>query len=217
MLLLHGIPGGPPDPADPGYAGFADEMTLRGYAAAHFDFRGVRGQPGDFSFTGWQSDLEAALDALETTGLPKIVVGSSAGGAVAVTTAAHRSDVVAVATLAAPATFGMLGDDVDGLLLRFRNLGIIHDPGFPADPAAWRREFADGEPERHVADIAPRPVLVVHGDVDEVVPYPHAERLFAAARPPKELVRIPGGRHQLRRDRRAVDALVDWADHLPLD
>lgn len=39
------------------------------------------------------------------------------------------------------------------------------------------------------------PVLVVHGDADEVIPFAHGERIFALAREPKQFVRIPGGRH----------------------
>lgn len=218
MVLLHGIPGGgPPDPSDPGYPGFARTVASRGYAALHFDFRGTRGADGDFSFRGWQHDLNAALDALASgpvASLPTIVVGSSAGGSVAIAAVARRDDVAAVATLAAPAGFEALAGNVDGALLRFRNSGIIHDPAFPADPAAWWREFEDDAPELLIRDLAPRPVLIVHGDADPVVPYPHAERLFAACGSPKELVRIPGGGHQLRRDPRAVDALLDWADNL---
>lgn len=39
------------------------------------------------------------------------------------------------------------------------------------------------------------PVLIVHGDADEVIPFAHGERMFALAREPKRFVRIPGGRH----------------------
>jgi hypothetical protein len=39
------------------------------------------------------------------------------------------------------------------------------------------------------------PLLIVHGDADEVIPIAHAERMFALAREPKALVRVPGGGH----------------------
>jgi dipeptidyl aminopeptidase/acylaminoacyl peptidase len=220
-VLCHGIPGGrPPDPEDPGYAGLAATLAGRGFGAFWFDFRGVRGAPGEFSIGGWQRDLAAALDALEADaevgGIPRVVVGSSAGGAVAVAVAARRDDVRAVATLAAPAsfTFGGLVDDPERLLATFRNVGIVHDPAFPPDRDAWWREFLDAAPEAHAPRLAPRPFLVVHGDADDVVGVEHAERLFLAAAEPKELVRIPGGGHQLRRDPRAVEALLDWLAHL---
>lgn len=221
-VLCHGIPGpGPRDPSDAGYAGFARTLAARGFATLWFDFRGVRGQPGEFSIAGWCTDLEAALDALDTDaeigGIPRAVVGSSAGGAVAIAVAARREDVAAVATLAAPAsfTFGGLVSDPAKLLQTFRNTGIVHDPAFPPDVDGWWSEFAAAAPENLIGKLAPRPVLLVHGDSDEVIPYPHAERLFLAAGEPKELVRIPHGAHQLRRDPRAVEALVDWLAHLP--
>lgn len=221
-VLCHGIPGGGPrDPSDAGYAGFARTLADRGFATFWFDFRGVRGQPGEFSIGGWCTDLEVALDALhadaEIGGIPRVIVGSSAGGAVGIAVAARREDVSAIATLAAPASFsfgGLISDPVK-LLQTFRNTGIVHDPAYPPDVDAWWREFVAAAPEDLVGRIAPRPVLLVHGDSDEVIPYPHAERLFLAAGEPKELVRIPNGGHQLRRDPRAVDALVDWLEHLP--
>ena len=221
-VLCHGIPGGGPrDPADPGYGGLARTLAGLGFAAFWFDFRGVRGAPGEFSIAGWCADLEAALDALdadaEIGAIPRIVIGSSAGGAVALAVAARREDVLAVATYAAPAsfTFGGLVSDPRKLVQQFRNTGIIHDPAFPPDLAAWWAEFAAAAPEEVIGKIAPRPVLLVHGDSDDVIPYPHAERLFLAAGEPKELVRIPAGGHQLRRDPRAVEALSDWLSNLP--
>lgn len=221
-VLCHGIPGNAPrDPDDLGYAGFARTLAGRGLATFWFDFRGVRSSPGEFSIAGWCADLEAALDALdadaEIGGIPRVVVGSSAGGAVAISVAARREDVIAVATLAAPAsfTFGGLISDPRKLVQTFRNTGIIHDPAFPPDLDAWWREFSEAAPEEVIGKLAPRPVLVAHGDSDEVIPYPHAERLFLAAGEPKELVRIPRGGHQLRRDLRAVEALCDWLGSLP--
>jgi uncharacterized protein len=222
VVLCHGIPGSARrDPSDDGYEGFARVLADRGYGALWFDFRGTRGSPGEFSVAGWMRDLEAALDALdadaEIGGIPRAVVGSSAGGAVSIAVTAQREDVSAVATFAAPAsfTFGGLVSDPRRLLQIFRNTGIVHDPAFPPDLDEWWGEFTAYAPEEMIGKIAPRPVLLVHGDSDDVVGYPHAERLFVAAGEPKELVRIPGGGHQLRRDPRAVDALIDWLAHLP--
>jgi len=213
VYLLHGIPSGnPPDPSDAGYPGFARTMAARGFAAAHFDFRGARGAPGDFSLSGWHADLEAALDAAPLPDLPRIIVGSSAGGSVGIVVAARRPDVAAIATLAAPAEWKRLGNDLPAAIGRFRNSGIIHDPAFPADVDAWWDEFEQGSPHLHVARIAPRPLLVMHGDNDDVVPYTHAEQLFAEAGDRKEILRVRGAGHQLRRDPRALDALFDWLD-----
>jgi fermentation-respiration switch protein FrsA (DUF1100 family) len=39
------------------------------------------------------------------------------------------------------------------------------------------------------------PLLLLHGDADEVVPFRHGKAIFAAAAEPKTFVRIPGGRH----------------------
>lgn len=216
-VLCHGIPSGrAPEPDDAGYPGLARTIAAAGFAAMWFDFRGCRGAPGDFSIAGWCADLGAALDGLSALelGVPVAVVGSSAGGAVAVAVAAARSDVAAVATLAAPASFsfGDLVGDARAFLQDLRNRGIVRDPAFPRDLDEWAAELADAAADRHAAAIAPRAMLVVHGDADDVVPYPHAERLFEAAGEPKELVRIPRGGHQLRRDPRAVAAVLDWLE-----
>jgi fermentation-respiration switch protein FrsA (DUF1100 family) len=220
IVLCHGIPaGGPPDPNDRGYAGFARTLALRGFATLWFNFRGCRGAPGEFSIGGWCTDIEGALDAIstvdETANVPRALVGSSAGGMAAITVASRRSDVEFVAGLAAPAsmTFAALDGDAHSIIQRLRNIGIIHDPAYPPDVDAWAAELRSNAAEETIGAISPRPLLLIHGDADDVVPYHHAERLFERAGAPKELVRIPLGRHQLRRDPRAIDALTDWLDH----
>ena len=62
----------------------------------------------------------------------------------------------------------------------------------------------------HIGQIAPRPVLLLHGDADEVVPVSHAHELFRASRQPKQLAVLPGGVHRLRVDERAMSHAADW-------
>lgn len=54
--------------------------------------------------------------------------------------------------------------------------------------------FDQFENERKLAAVA-CPVLVVHGEVDEVIPFSHGEALFAAAREPKRSLWLAGAAH----------------------
>jgi len=58
--------------------------------------------------------------------------------------------------------------------------------------------------------VSPRSLLLVHGDADEVVPLEHAYRLYQKAREPKELLVIPGAKHRLRLEEKAMAAVLDW-------
>jgi abhydrolase domain-containing protein 17 len=50
------------------------------------------------------------------------------------------------------------------------------------------------ENERKLARIS-APVLVMHGEQDEIIPFSHGEQLFAAAKEPKRFYRVPGAAH----------------------
>ncbi|MBI4581131.1 MAG: alpha/beta hydrolase, partial [Planctomycetes bacterium] len=51
------------------------------------------------------------------------------------------------------------------------------------------------DPIDHVGRIAPRPLLIIHGTADEIVPVEMARRLHAAAGDPKELWLVDGADH----------------------
>ena len=62
-----------------------------------------------------------------------------------------------------------------------------------------------------MSDVAPRPVLVVHGTDDESVPAFDA-RVVADAHGSAELRMLSGAGHALRHDPRAVAVLLGWLD-----
>jgi len=56
------------------------------------------------------------------------------------------------------------------------------------------------------------PLLVSHGEADEVVPYKHGQALYAAAPGPKKLITVAGGKHndpQPEEYRLALDEFLD--------
>src|SRR5690606_31944598 len=61
-----------------------------------------------------------------------------------------------------------------------------------------------------VARVSPIPLLLVHGEEDDIVPIAHAERLYEAAPEPKELWRVPGGHIQAFRTEPMRHRLVTW-------
>ena len=213
-VLLHGIPSvSPPDPDDTGYPGFGRELAERGWAAAWVDMRGARTSKGYFSIAGWVRDARSALDAARTLdgvgGAPVVLVGSSAGGAVAAQAARDGAPVDGLALLAAPASWvSFAGDAQDAVDRITRDAGMPLDPEVLDDPTTWAEEFTAISSEKAVIGLT-MPILVVHGTADDVVPYHHAERIAERASN-AELAVIEGAGHQLRRDERAREILFDW-------
>ena len=216
LVFCHGLPSGaPPVPGDPGYAGLIERFADAGYPGLFFNFRGTGESEGDFSLVGWTRDLAALLDVLESDREPShekvVIVASSAGALVSLRVASGDTRIAGIASLAAPADFGFVESVSPGMLVEhFRNVGVIRDPEFPADPADWHREFASVVAEKRIVAIAPRPVLLLHGGKDETVPVEHAGRLHAAAGAGCELHVLPDAGHRLRREPEALARIDKW-------
>ncbi len=62
-----------------------------------------------------------------------------------------------------------------------------------------------------VAEIAPRPILLLHGSADEILPDACSRDIYARANEPKEVKLYPGCRHGLDECRDQVDQdLLSW-------
>jgi len=221
ICLCHGIPAVTYNSQEKGgYPELAARFCRAGFAALVFNFRGCGPSQGNIDMPGWTRDLNAAIDFLYM--LPEVdrnkiyLLGSSGGAAVSVYAAAHDKRVSAVATLACPAEFDFMagGYTAGSLITRFREIGIIRDPDFPSPVDKWLDGFKAVSPLKYIGKIAPRPLLLVHGEDDDVVPVEHVERLYAEAGQPREKVVLPGAGHRLRQDERAIGAVMSWMQKL---
>jgi uncharacterized protein len=217
ILLLHGIPSvAPPDPADEGYPGVARQLAAGGFSAAWLNMRAAKGQPGFFSIRGWVRDATAAVSALKDGDfrrLPLIMAGSSAGGAVAAEVARSEPVIDGLILLAAPAEWVTFAAHPRAGLERItQDAGMAVAPEVHEDPSAWGQEFREVATEESIVGVR-SPVLIVHGDQDEVVPPEHAAALYDLA-PQAEIHMISGAGHQLRRDPRALQVMLDWLNRL---
>jgi len=214
VAICHGIPARIPDPAERGYPLLAERICREGLAVFIFNFRGTGTSGGNFDMRGWLADLEAVIDFLWN--LPEVdrshlaLLGFSGGAAVSVCVAAQDKRVSSVATCACPARFDLLTGDIGSFIERFRSIGIIRDKDFPHSIAEWLEGFRRVSPIDYVADIAPRPLLLVHGDKDEVVDVSQAYMLYQKAGEPRELAIIDGAGHRLRLDERAMALVINW-------
>ena len=141
---------------------------------------------------------------------------------------AGRSDVdstrVAIAATSFAVPFATIAASVDE---RFRNVALIYGAGdmpsvvaanlgarphFLRYPLAWlmMRPFAEFEPTRYVARIAPRPLIMVNGIDDPQMPVSAVQALYEAAHEPKTLIWLRTG-HLMPTDAELIHSLVDTA------
>jgi len=216
VCICHGIPSRIHDPNDRGYPLLAERICGEGLAVFIFNFRGCGFSGGNLDILGWTRDLKAAIEYLWAQ--PEIdrsrlsLLGFSGGAAVSVFIASQDERVSSVATCACPAEFGFAieVDEPQSLIEYFRSLGTIRDRDFPHSTEEWLNGFRVISPINYIAQISPRPLLLVHGSEDEVVDVNHAHRLYAMAREPKQIVIIDGAEHRLRQDARAMAIVIDW-------
>jgi dipeptidyl aminopeptidase/acylaminoacyl peptidase len=216
LCICHGIPAVPHDPADKGYTLLAQQFCHAGFITLIFNFRGTGKSQGNLDILDWSRDLRAALDLLynlEEADTARIcLLGFSGGAAVSVYTAGHDSRVSLVVTCACPADFRSLRQRETPVetIQRFREIGAIRDKDFPPSIEEWQRGFETISPIKWIDKISPRPLLLVHGDADELIPLEHAYRLYQKAKQPKELKVIPGAKHKMRLEKAAMDFVLDW-------
>lgn len=216
LVICHNFPSG----RDAGrlsarsFPELADRIaTELGWKVLVFTFRGCGDSPGNFSFRGWLEDLLSAVSFLR--GQPDVrgvwAAGFGTGGAISICAAALDADIRGVAAISAPADFDDWANHPRRLLLHAREVGIIRDPTFPSGFDSWAREARGVRAVACVREVAPRPLLVMHGSEDEAVPVFDA-RVLADAHGDADLRIIEGGEHQLRHDPRAIAVLLGWLD-----
>lgn len=217
LVLCHGFPPGRQGAATAGqtYPHLADRLANEaGWAVLTFQFRGAGESEGDFSLAGWLADVRAAIDHLRTEASVDGIwlAGFSTGGSLALCAAGEDEDVRGVASFGAPADFEAWAVDPRTFLEHARDVGVVRSKGFPEDFDAWARELREIRPLSLVGKVPPRPVLIVHGSEDDVVPLVDARALADAAGNEVELRVITGAGHRLRHDPRAIAVLFGWLE-----
>lgn len=154
---------------------YLEEMRRAGFSVFAYDYRGYGHSTGRPSERRACRDAEAAFAHLtRTVGVPPervIVHGRSLGGGPSTALAARHP----IGGLVLESTFTSIHALVPGTRVlpfdRFRNLARLKD--------------------------VRAPVLVIHGRRDEVVPFAHGRRLYAAARAPKRSAWFDAGHNDL--------------------
>jgi putative redox protein len=218
LVLCHGFPAeswGGSAAISESYPELAERLAVEaGWVVMSFDFRGAGRSDGDFSLGGWLADVHAAVEYLLEQGDVDGVwlAGFSTGGSLAICAAGEDERIRGVVTFGAPSDFDGWADDPKRFLEHARSVGVVRDRAYPPSFDAWARELSDVRPLAYVGKIPPRPVMLVHGGDDDVVPLMDARALADAADGEVELRTLTGGGHRLRHDPRAVAMLLGWLD-----
>lgn len=165
-------------------------LPYKGFDLFLFDYRGYGASEGKPSREGTIMDAHAAIDYARS--LPQVpkdspvaLYGYSLGSAIAIVTAAERPDVAGVVAESGFTTYREIGRKVAGD--RWLTWALqIFAPVFISDG----KDAID-----YIDRITPRPVFIVHGDRDEVVPHDMADRLYERAADPKKLWKVRGADH----------------------
>lgn len=192
ILFLHGNGGEIADRADR----FAFYQS-RGYGVAFLSWRGYGGSTGRPSETGLLIDAKTAYDHLRSLGIAAdhiILVGESLGTGPAVQTAAQNP--------------------VDALILEapYSAAVDIAHAQYPWLPVGLL--MLDQYRSRdHIAKVR-APILILHGEGDQVIPYTSAKYLFTLANQPKTFLSLGPAGHEALSDTATWATEADFIDHL---
>ncbi|MBN2548129.1 MAG: alpha/beta fold hydrolase [Anaerolineales bacterium] len=195
IILVHGHGGNRTQLLDE-----AALLSQEGYGVLMYDARNCGESEGQVTTFGLleANDLRAALDfILDQPGVDAdriAALGHSMGGATVLLAAADLLEIQAVVV---ESTYANLESNLRAHLDRYTGLPYIpfgplvifwgeHDSGV---------ELNQVRPVDVITAISPRPILLVHGALDQVMPVENAYQLYEAASEPKELLILKGAGH----------------------
>lgn len=176
---------------------YVDWVPAQGFNLVTFDYRGYGQSAGRPTRKGTVVDGQAILKAVRSR--PDLdpskilILGQSLGGA------------VSLAAVAEGDREGVCGIAVDSTFVSYQGVALdiyskLHSMRAIMGPIIRWVVTEEHSPLQSLSKLQGIPLLILHGDKDEIVPYGQAQKLFQAAPEPRKLLTVPGGFH--------TDALV---------
>ncbi len=195
VVLVHGVMD-----HKGGMRHFVEPLHDAGFNILMFDLRG-HGRSAGWTVTYGErekDDVMAAVDYLETmhpeASRQVVGVAWSMGAAAMILAAAEDPRIAAIhvdAPYAATADMALhIGEPMHDWLAWW-----LYWTGTALASLEADANLFSLSPAEAAAEISPRPVLIVHGTMDRVVPVAQGRKVFNSCLPPRTLVEVPGAGH----------------------
>ena len=167
-------------------------LVREGYDLFVFDYRGYGMSAGKTAINGVHLDADAALETILT--LPQankeriFILGQSIGAAIAVYTVAnspHKDHIKALIIDSAFSDYRRIARE------KLSRIFITWPFQYPLS-FLFNNHYS---PENEIKHISPAPLLIIHGDLDMIIPVHHSSILYEEALEPKELWIAKGAGH----------------------
>lgn len=197
----------------------SQRLASQGIAVLRFDFTGLGHSQGEFSNTGFSTNLEdlkaAAQEMLQQGYRPDILIGHSLGGAAVVAAAADIPEATAVVTIGAPFKPDHVTRNFSAQKTEISKKG-------EAEVCLGGRPFMISQ--RFITDIAQhkldsalkslgKALLVLHAPRDATVSIDNAAAIFTAAKHPKSFVTLDDADHLISDPKDAeyaAEVIASW-------
>lgn len=192
VVLVHGLGGSRTDMLDRAFV-----FAAHGYHTLLFDLRNHGESDGTVTSLGYSEvdDVRAALAYLQTR--PEVdmsrvaLVGHSMGGATVLRAGARIPEVAVVVSEAGYQSVESIAGHIITILTGRAPWPMMmwfvdQEAGVPASEVNGLQD---------VAQIAPRPLMFVHGEQDNIVFLSDSQAMYEAASDPKALYVVPGADH----------------------
>jgi esterase/lipase len=208
-ILLHGLPGFEKN-VDIAYA-----LREEGWNVLIPHYRGCWGSEGKYTFTGIITDVKNAITMMAT--LPYVdidnifLVGHSLGGWAAMVSAAQDLRVRGVIVIAEGTTLPEASEQVQVHLMNIIEHRFLKGISYQRALQDYKKMGDKLAAQNWIADISPRPILIIGGKKDAVISTQRVQTLYDAAQEPKDLILINEADHVFTQKRHElVEAVTHW-------
>lgn len=161
-----------------------------GYDYFIFDYRGYGQSEGKPNPENTVKDGTLIIREIYHQNLksPLIIFGQSLGGAIAMRSVIELKNEIPIKLVVVDSSFASYRSVAQHVLSHHWLTWLFQPLAFALLSDEWA-------PGTQIAELAPTPLVVMHGDHDQVVDFELGEQIFNFAKNPKEFWKIEGGRH----------------------
>lgn len=183
----------------------AQRLASLGIAVLSFDFTGLGHSAGEFANTGFSSNIQDLIKAVDFLRdqyeAPQLLIGHSLGGAAVLAAASSVPEAKAIVTIGSPAepehVLHNISDHIDEIFIEGEAEVLL-----AGRPFTIKEQFIEDICGKKLTDAVgnlKKALLVMHAPLDETVELENAAKLFQMAKHPKSFITLDSADHLLSR------------------